>query len=114
MFLIDDKNKITIVSGDTALINLELEEHELKEGDKVTFTVKKSQKEDSEIFIQKVIEEFSNGTATIYLEEQDTANLKAGDYVYEIEVRVTTDNGYSLIDTVIPATKFKVIADLNN
>ena len=110
MFLIDEKNRITMVSGDTAIISFGVDV-KLKTGDKVTFTVKKSSKEESPILIQKVIEEFKeDGTAVIVLEESDTANLKAGNYLYEVEVRL----GIGIINTVIPATKFKIIADLNH
>lgn len=107
MFTIDEKNKMTIVKGDTAIITLSLSEYTLIQGDQVKFTVKKSANAKDTI-ISKVVTEFVEGKAIIALEEGDTT-INAGDYVYEIEVRLA--NG--TVDTVIQATKFKVIADLS-
>ena len=106
MFIIDEKNKITIVKGDTAIITLSLDDYNLSLGDQVKFTVKKSANA-KEPVITKVVTEFVEGKAIIELLEEDTT-INAGDYLYEIEVRLA--NG--TVDTVIQATKFKVIADL--
>lgn len=107
MFSIDETNKIKIIRGDTAILILTLNDYSLSQGDQVKLTVKKNIR-DSKAAITKVVTEFTEGKAIISLEEKDTKNLIAGDYVYEIEVRLA--NG--TIDTIIQASKFKVLADL--
>ena len=107
MFSIDDKNKITIVRGDTAMLTLSLTGYLLSEGDQVKLTVKRSAN-DAKALITKVVTEFTEGKAIIALEEADTETLAAGKYLYEIECRLKDGR----IDTVITATTFNVIADL--
>lgn len=108
MLSIDVNNKIKMVRGDTAVIEISLDNHTLVKGDQVKFTVKQSMSA-QEPSILKVITEFTeNGTAMIVLLEEDTMNLVAADYLYEIEVRLKDGT----IDTIITATQFKLIADL--
>ena len=107
MVSIDEKNKITIVRGDTAILTLTLSGYSFSEGDQVKLTVKRSAN-DTKAYISKVVNEFTDGKAIIALEETDTADLSAGKYVYEIECRLKDGR----IDTVITATTFNVIADL--
>ena len=107
MFSIDETNRIKIIRGDTASLILTIKDYSLSQGDQVKLTVKKNIR-DSKAAITKVVTEFVEGKAIIYLEEKDTKNLIAGDYVYEIEVRLS--NG--TIDTIIHATQFKILSDL--
>ena len=107
MFNIDNKNKITLVRGDTAVFTLALSDYALKSGDQVKLTVKFSAS-DSRPILSKVVTEFEDGKAIFQLGEADTMNLDAGDYLYEIECRLSDGR----IDTVITATTFTIIADL--
>ena len=107
MFAIDESNRIKIVRGDTAILILKLNDYQLQAGDQVKLTVKRSVN-DKKAVITKTIREFTDGQAIISIEENDTKNLVAGDYVYEIEVRLS--NG--TIDTIIQATKLKILSDL--
>ena len=107
MFNIDNTNKITIVRGDTAVITFEIPNYSLTEGDIVTLTVKFNAQ--SKVILQKRITEFVDGKAIIEFKENDTKLIEAGDYLYEIECRLMNGN---IVDTVITATKFTIIADL--
>ena len=108
MLSIDVNNKIKMVRGDTACIEISLDNHTLVKGDQVKFTVKKSMTSE-EVSIQKIITEFTDeGTAMLRLLEEDTKDLDAGDYLYEIEVRLIDGT----IDTIINAVQFKIVADL--
>ena len=107
MLAIDVNNKIRMVRGDTACIEFALDNYKLSPGDQVKFTVKTSVSAE-EPSILKIITEFEDGKAIIKLEENDTKHLEAIEYLYEIEVRI----GEEIVDTVITATQFKLIADL--
>ena len=107
MFNIDSKNKITLVRGDTAVFTLALSDYALKSGDQVKLTVKFSAS-DSRALISKTITEFTDGKAVFEFLEEDTKGMEAGDYLYEIECRLSDGR----IDTVIIATPFTLIADL--
>ena len=107
MFNIDNKNKITLVRGDTAVLTFELSDYALTEGDQVKLTVKYNST--SKTLLTKTITEFTNGKAIIEFKEKDTQTMDPGDYLYEIECRLM--NG-TVVDTVITATTFSLIADL--
>lgn len=107
MLAIDVNNKIRMVRGDTACIEFAVNDYYLSPGDQVKFTVKTSVNAE-EPSILKIITEFEDGKAIIKLEENDTKHLEAIEYLYEIEVRI----GEEIVDTVITATQFKLIADL--
>ena len=108
MLSIDINNKIKMVRGDTACIEITLDNHKLVPGDQVKFTVKQSMTAQEPSIMKTVTEFTENGTAMIVLLEEDTMNLVAADYLYEIEVRLADGT----IDTIITATQFKLIADL--
>lgn len=107
MFNIDKTNNITMVRGDTALITLSLTGYLFSEGDQVKLTVKHNPS-DSKALISKVATEFVEGKAIIALGEDDTCNLPAGKFLYEIECRLSDGR----IDTVITGTTFTLLADL--
>lgn len=102
MFTIKE-NKIFITQGDTAIIKVELLNHAWAEGDRMYFTVKKHAG-NTDIAIQKVIDEFPGGLANIYLSQYDT-NLPAGDYVYDLQCNLTDGR----IDTIVGPEEFKVL-----
>ena len=108
MLAIDVNNKIRMVRGDTACIEFALDNHTLVEGDKVKFTVKQSYAQEEPSIIKEITTFTENGTALIVLKEEDTKGLEAGDYLYELEVRLADGT----IDTIITAVQFKLIADL--
>ena len=109
MFTVDDNKNITIIRGDSAMFEIELLEddgaggtkpYEMKEGDKITFTVKKSAKT-SEVLIQKFGPNISINT-------EDTSSLPYGAYKYDVQF--TSADGY--VDTVIPPKTFKITEEV--
>lgn len=90
-------NRITLVRGDTlqAIVNIlyEGEPYELREGDSLRFAMKKTYSSRN-VIINKTI---PNDTLQLILEPEDTAGLKDGTYVYDVEL--TFANGD--IDTFI-------------
>ena len=108
MFTIDEKNKITIVQGDTAVFDLTLENYIFTEGDKVYFTVKNTVYDTVNI-IQKVVTEFEGNKVRIILTKEDT-NINVGMYTYDIQCSFI--NG--LVDTVIIPSIFEVIGGVTS
>lgn len=94
MFNIRKDNVMMLTRGDSAYFEIGITDGngkpiELKETDKVYFTVKKSTS-DEEVLFQKV------GTA-VSINPEDTRGLEYGGYVYDIQV--TFENGD--VDTII-------------
>lgn len=103
MFKISAETKtISIIAKDTASFNFDLDNYELVDGDKVIFTVASSL-ESSNPVLQKKITKFSDGSAEIILEPEDT-DIQNGKYFYDIQVEL--NNG--IVDTVIGPALFIV------
>lgn len=103
MYTIDNKKKIKIVKGDTAIFDIATSNYIFKDGDKVYFTVKYSV-DDEEKVIQKVITSFNENVAKVILSKDDT-NVDIGVYVYDVQLSLLDGR----VDTVIPPTKFEII-----
>ena len=117
MFNINDDNTISIVQGDTGVINLKIKHYPLTEGDRVRFMVSNrstSKRSISSInintpLIEKLLTSFENdGTARIVITPNDTLDIAAGKYFYEIQVSTKT----GIVDTVIPSTNFTILEGL--
>lgn len=74
-----------------------LDEYELKEGETVTFTLKKSAHTDNVIF--------SKTGPHIVIRPEDTESLKYGRYKYDVEFSNQTR---TIVDTVIESTDFNI------
>lgn len=106
MFTIEN-NRIRVIQGDTGIIELELDNHSLIEGDVVYFTVKEDY--DTEVLIFKEITEFENGKAKIVLTSEDTS-LKQGTYKYDIQCNLADGR----VDTVISPSIFQVLGGITD
>lgn len=93
-------NTMSIIKKDTASFVVSLDNYELKDGDKVTFTVA-AELEQEKPLIQKTIVSFEDGVATIALDSKDT-NLNIGSYWYDIQVDLAT----GVCDTIIGPARF--------
>lgn len=95
-------NRIKVIQGDTGILDLSLDNYQLKDGDKVYFTVKKDYtSEEASIF--KEVTEFQDGKAKFIFTAEDT-NLKVGTYLYDVQCNLADGR----VDTVITASKFQV------
>lgn len=108
MFTIED-NYMTVVKGDTAIFNLEIENYKLEYGDIVYFTVKESIDDKEPPVIRKVVNEFEDGIAKFSLTSDDT-NIETGKYYYDIQVSLLDGR----VDTVITPSRFKVIGGVTS
>ena len=111
MFIISDNNEISMVQGDTGVINLNLVNYPLSEGDRVRFAL--SAKRNNVytgskplLIIEKLLTSFeSDGSARIVLSPKDTLEIASGNYFYEIQISTKT----GVVDTVVRATKFTIL-----
>ena len=101
-------NIIKVIQGDTGILELALEGYELKEGDKVYFTVKKDYTS-GKALIFKEVTKFEDGKAKIILNSDDT-NLGAGTYLYDVQCNLADGR----VDTVIVPTKFTVLGGVTD
>lgn len=82
-------NRICMVKGDTGYFNINLHydngnNYVVREGDKITFSVKRSIY-DSDYALQKNV----NAGEVIAIAPEDTQNLTSGDYVYDVQLNTT-------------------------
>lgn len=112
MINIDSRNnQISIIQGDTGVIDFVIDNYQLSEGDVVYFTVvDKDLPKGSEPVIKKKITEFNDGAAAINLLALDTQELEPKKYFYDIQVN--TKDGR--VDTVIAPSKFVVMEGISH
>lgn len=98
-----------LIRGDTDSFSVEMQTDtdppvkiDLLPGDTVYFTVKKSPDVEDIVF-QKVITEFVDGRAEIFISHDDTKDLLVKTYYYDIQIN---RSGNSFVKTVIPPSKF--------
>lgn len=103
MFKIDDFGKMTVIQGDTAIFNVDVENYAFANGDVAYFTVRKDLK-DSNIEIKKVITDFVGNSFKVFLDKEDTS-IKQGNYVYDIQLNLIDGR----VDTVVTPNKFTVL-----
>lgn len=103
MFEILRGNKMRVVQGDTAVFNITLSNHAFVPGDLVYFTLK-SKIEDTEITLQKIVDNFEDSKARFVLSKEDTG-LPVGNYIYDIQLSLSDGR----VDTVVLPSKFEVI-----
>lgn len=108
MLKIDNKRRVKIVKGDTAIFDITVNNYEFVEGDKIYFTVKINA-DDTESVIQKVVSVFDENKAKIFLSKEDT-NIPVGVYLYDVQCSLT--NG--VVDTIIPPTRFEVLGGVTH
>ena len=108
MFVIDKNNKIKLTVGDTAtmliqIFDLENKEYEIQDTDDITLTLKKTA--DGEI----VLEKKATNDNYIIINSSDTSNLKAGLYVYDVQLKTKDDFTY----TIIPTSFFQLTSEVS-
>jgi hypothetical protein len=114
VFKISYDKKITMVQGDTGVINMKIHNYELSQGDEVRFAIVNKanpsillcQHSDKKIVLEKQVTVFEkDGSARIVIYPYDTEYLQPGKYLYEIQVK--TKDGR--IDTVVPLASFTLM-----
>lgn len=109
MFTINPSdNRIKVIQGDTGILDLALDNYKLQHGDKVYFTVKKDYTT-QETLIFKEVTKFVDGKAKFIFTAEDT-NLEIGTYLYDVQCNLADGR----VDTVITASKFKVLGGITD
>ena len=105
MFSIKDDKTITLTRGDTLIVTLTLTDsadqpYTPQSGDVIRFALKKWYT-DEDVLITKTI---PNNTMILRLDPADTASLKFGDYVYDLQITYADGR----VDTFIAKATFKI------
>ena len=98
---IDENNNIYMIKGDTEPLYLNLSDGIFESEDTVYLTIKKNISSET-IDLQKIFN-VDEGTQTIsyILSADDTKDLKAGNYKYEIKVKDKSGNYNTLIQGML-------------
>lgn len=83
---IDSRNNIKMTRGDSETITVSCKAIPFAQDDQITFTVRKTAVSKDKL-IEKVITEFEDGKALIEIASEDTADLKFGSYLYDIQLK---------------------------
>ena len=114
MLKIGKDGRITLTRGDTASLQLYLDAYyddgkhhwyEPHEFDTVTFTLKETPHEDSEVIFEKNLIELS----FFLIDKKDTAHLKPGIYYYDVQILTEDGDRY----TVVPPSVFEITWEVN-
>lgn len=102
MFVIQKDKKIILTKGDTAtiyvqVIDLEGKEYEIKDSDVVTMTVRKTPNSATSIVKEATPDHY------IVFGPEDTSDLKAGLYVYDVQINIDGN-----IYTIVPQSYFEL------
>ena len=76
------------------------------EGDLATFTVRQNAK--SRVLIKKEYKDLTGNVLEINVDPEETEELEAGIYVYDVEIRFKDGR----VKTIIPPAEIKVIQDV--
>lgn len=109
MLYIESNNVIKLTRGDTAKLTVPIENdldnssYVMDEQDTLTFTIKKSVK-DNENLVQKVV----TGSNNFHIKPEDTDSLPFGKYVYDVQLTTAGGDVY----TVIEPTSFEILSEV--
>lgn len=106
--MIVNGTNVSMIRGDSESIHIKRYDINdfpinFENGDTVYFTVKEKPT-DSEVLIQKIVQNFNDGSAIIYIDPQDTKNLKFKKYCYDIQLT----KGSGEVTTLVPPSDFAV------
>lgn len=113
MYKVDKNNAITMVRGDTVILDLKFYDrnripYEPKEGDTVRFALKKRYDDFEPILLKDI----PIDTMQLVLNPEDTRGLPSGEYRgrYKYDIELTTADGF--VDTVIPRADFIILEEV--
>lgn len=109
MLYIESNNVIRLTRGDTAKLTVPIENdldnssYVMDEQDTLTFTIKKSVKDNGKL-VQKVV----TGSNNFHIKPEDTDSLPFGKYVYDVQLTTAGGDVY----TVIEPTSFEILSEV--
>ena len=103
-----DGTKISMIRGDSEMIEVSCNERPFQKGDIITFTVRKMVLDKKEI--EKVITEFTDeGGGIIEITPADTKDLTFGGYVYDIQL----EDAWGAVTTIIKPSDFVIMPEVS-
>lgn len=113
MYKVDKNNAITMVRGDTLILDIKFYDrnrvpYEPKDGDKIRFALKKRYDDFEPIFVRDI----PIDTMQLWIYPEDTVGLPSGEYKgrYKYDIELTTADGF--VDTVIPRADFIILEEV--
>ena len=103
---------LTMIRGDSETISVRMNNNEgeevfFKDGDIVYWTVKENLNATTNS-LQVIVNEFDKGVATIKIKPSDTSELRAKEYIYDIQL--TREDG--TVTTIVKPSKFILEGDV--
>jgi len=103
--------KISLTRGDSAIISVACTNgtnpFPLTAGDTIYFTIKANAGTTTKL-VQKVITTFTSGKANITLNPADTKPLAYGDYLYDVQLTLSTNE----VITIIAPSRFTILEEV--
>lgn len=103
--MIVDGTNLSMTRGDSESISVVVQGHELKAGDLVEMTVRRTV--NSKVVVYKRVAEFADNAAVISILPEDTSGLNPAEYVYDIQL--TYDGA---VKTIIKPSKFTITPEV--
>lgn len=101
------KYNYSMIRGDSTSIRITCDPA-FQTGDEIAMMVREDA--DSEAVISKTVTEFQDGAAVIGFLPEDTRELPAGDYVYDIQVTWASGN----VQTIVQMSRFRIMEDVTH
>ena len=120
MIDISNNGIITIVHGDTIKVPLFIDagtdikpfRYKLRDDDKVFFAIMEPEQRFECAILRHVYTKENlndSGDVEIVLTNDDTKDLLAGTYYYEIKLLMKNENDVEVLDTIVPRKRFYII-----
>ena len=100
---ISANSNIKMIRGDSEVLLISCKGYSFVQGDKITFTVRKSRR-DTTKHLQKIATEFVDGKAVININPEDTSGMDFGEYIYDVQL----DRMDGVVKTIVKPAAFTV------
>ena len=102
---------ISMIRGDSASIIVKCQKNNIDvpfvDGDIIYLTVKESVYTETKL-LQKVVTDFTDGQAIIYINPEDTKSIKYGRKIYDVQL--TRKDGR--VSTIVPPSEFNILGEV--
>lgn len=103
-----DRHNIALTRGDSGRLMIRIKGRELAEGAQAVFTVKDTPWEPCDPVIEKVLD-VVDGAVSLVLEPEDTEQMHAGHYVWDLRLKEPREDGRHDVLTPMEYAAFKIV-----
>ena len=102
---------LSMIRGDSESIIVKCQENNIDvpfvDGDIVYLTIKDNVYTETKL-LQRVVTDFTDGKAIIYINPEDTKNIKFGRKIYDVQL--TRKDGK--VSTIVPPSEFNILGEV--